>query len=95
MTFNIGDKVRIVNYGHPLWVPQEWIDKGWAKGPAIGKTDTHTIIDTSPELVGQEGVVCNAHETQGRPTYAMQGPSKHAWYEEDQLELVTKNNVFP
>ena len=42
----------------------------------------------SPELVGQEGFIDKVTKTQGEYKYAINGLSKYAWYNEDQLEKV-------
>jgi len=45
-------------------------------------------IDTLPIIVGQEGVICQVTNTQGRLKYAVDGiKGKHAWYNGEQLEL--------
>lgn len=97
MTYNIGDKVRIVNYGSIVYAAGNLIPKLQGRWPSLGHPEglpAHAMFDISPDLVGQEGIVAKAVLTQGIPGYALEGPSKHAWYNEDQLELVTKNNVF-
>ena len=46
----------------------------------------------SPKLVGQSGLIDNVTMTQGKPQYSINGiEEKHAWYSEDQLELISKN----
>ena len=74
--FKIGDKVRIIGYGHLFWS----YDKPSDKIP--------TWYDMSPELVGQIGIIANITNTQGIPKYALKGPNKYAWYDEKQLEKV-------
>ena len=82
--FKVGDKVRVVNYGHPIWsfdemdlpLIQEQEDSKWK------------VYDLNPELIGQEGTVVDAHLTQDIPRYALEGPRKYAWYDEKQLELL-------
>ena len=45
--------------------------------------------DINPKIVGKEGVVEKATNTQGKFQYAVNGiPEKHAWYDEKQLELI-------
>lgn len=45
-------------------------------------------IDTLPSIVGQEGVVCQVTNSQGRLKYAIDGiKGKHAWYNGEQLEI--------
>ncbi len=78
MKFVIGDKVRIINYGHHIWERGEWDGK-------------IKMIDLSPDLVGKEGIVSKATLTQGIPQYAVDGLRKHAWYNEDQLLMIQQN----
>lgn len=69
--FGIGDKIKVVNYGHR---------------PSMG------TFDMSASAVGKEGLVCEVTNTQGVWQYAVEGiPEKHAWYKEDQLEMINKN----
>jgi len=122
--FKIGDKVKVVKYGHLMFkskknyqeesdfyakyrvklendilrmlfgkdVPQESVEgvKGKSEPDNIYlETEDMWWIDTSPELVGQEGVVCKVALTQGRFQYAVDEiKGKHAWYDENQLELI-------
>lgn len=76
MKFNIGDKVEIINYGHIIWHMQD---------------DKLVAHDMSPELIGQQGIITDAHQTQGKDTYALQGPNKAAWYDNGQLKLIQTN----
>lgn len=74
--FKVGDSVRIIKYGHLFWSydnPESVIP---------------TWYDMSPELIGQIGIVVKATRTQGICHYALKGPSKYAWYNEEQLEKV-------
>jgi len=62
---------------HPVYKPKH----------IISETDTMYIADMSPELVGQVGIVTEAHTTQGIDNYSLKGPAKTAWYHNPQLEL--------
>jgi hypothetical protein len=88
--FNIGDKVKVIKYGHPAWsnVPNVLYpiifeeDDGWKR------------IDMMPELVGEVGIVSivESHLQNNNYEYALKGISrKHAWYNEEQLELINAN----
>jgi hypothetical protein len=58
MTYNIGDKVRIVNYGHVIY---KWAGNGRMEA-----------IDISPNLIGKEGVIdrqCDSNDD----SYSIQG----------------------
>tara|TARA_R110000796_G_scaffold59371_1_gene136821 strand:+ start:24918 stop:25145 length:228 start_codon:yes stop_codon:yes gene_type:complete len=46
------------------------------------------VIDIDPQLVGQQGVVVEAEICQNLKHYALDGLSKYAWYDEQQLKLV-------
>jgi len=77
MQYKIGDKVRVVNYGSLI------LHK------VNGKFES---IDLSPEIIGKEGVISKALVTQDVPSYAIDGiPGKHAWYDEEQLEMINPN----
>lgn len=79
MKFGLGDKVKIVNYGHLMWSND--IRFGF-----VGEKDIST------ELVGQIGMVEKAHLTQKKPSYFLKGiKGKLAWYDEEQLEMVSQN----
>jgi len=71
--FNVGDKVRVVGYGHLIF--------GFENG-------RKTTTDICADLVGKEGTVKEVTETQGKIKYALDGLSKTAWYDEKQLEKV-------
>ena len=46
----------------------------------------------SSKLVGQSGLIDSVNITQGKPQYSISGiEGKHAWYDEGQLELISKN----
>ena len=68
--FIVGEQVEIINYGSMIW---------------DGTGDVSKWIDISPELLGEIGIVYEVVITQGRCKYALKGPSKSAWYFEDQL----------
>lgn len=74
----IGDQVEIVKYGSLIWSGLELTLKKIGDG----------VYDMQPELVGQRGIITGAHLTQGKPTYALAGPSKVAWYDDEQLKLI-------
>tara|TARA_R110000822_G_scaffold67329_1_gene164009 strand:+ start:2191 stop:2778 length:588 start_codon:yes stop_codon:yes gene_type:complete len=125
----VGDKVRVVEYGHLMFrykkCYQEESDM-FAKlqidannkmaemlfgsdylkedsSNAKGNPEPDNIykdcgdmwwIDINHSIVGQEGVVCEVTNTQGRLQYAVDGiKGKHAWYDEKQLELVKTDSA--
>jgi hypothetical protein len=109
--FKVGDKVRVINYGHPIFYKKEgyyafqehchnqptFIEllMNWEHVPTpyvrtppknvIWEDDECFTKDMSPELVGQEGVIDECYHGE----YSIHGiKGKHAWYNEDQLELI-------
>lgn len=89
--FEVGDLVRIINYGHIVYNHKlSGIDLTNSK--ILKQDENGTIVDIRPELVGETGIIDGITITQGQYSYSLIGPSKHAWYYEDQLELVKKGN---
>lgn len=109
--FKVGDKVRVIKYGHPIYTNKDTYYKmqeyfhtqpsfieilmGWEHKPtSYSKTPPKYIIwedentftlDMSPEIVGKEGVIDGI--LGGK--YSVYGiKEKHAWYNEEQLELI-------
>ena len=86
-TYKVGDKVRVVNYGHSVW---EHKSVGESSLPLIKEYESVRFVDLQPYLIGQQGVVGSVVIRQERPSYVIEGISgKSAWYYEDQLEAVT------
>jgi 23S rRNA-/tRNA-specific pseudouridylate synthase len=92
--FKTGDKVRIVGYGSIMWVTKSYREPPLkTSGPfdldtILYQDNDFMVVDTRRNLVGQEGVVEKSQITQGKISYAIQGPSIYAWYDEKQLELI-------
>jgi hypothetical protein len=85
--FKIGDQVRIIGYGQPFW----WnSNSGMPRPnfPVIEENEDLTVFDLRPEIIGQVGIVSKAETCQGRGTYALEGTTIYAWYDDDQLELI-------
>lgn len=96
----IGDKVEVVGYGHPIWVHKEMWKKGFEAGLTRKEKPTHILFedattyqyDMSPNLVGKKGIIIEISDSQGEPSYSISGiPQKQAWYNKDQLKLLTAN----
>ena len=92
--FNIGDKVRVIEYGSLMWRHKEEHNK-WES--SLGKSSFKLYkevgdilwLDTMPEIVGKKGVIDNISNIQGDDKYSIKGiMGKTAWYNENQLELV-------
>jgi hypothetical protein len=89
--FSIGDKVKIINYGAMCWISSEFAFS--SKGlKTLKEEGDYIICDTYPELVGKEGIISEVTKTQGEWQYAINGLTKYAWYDEEQLEMISKNN---
>src|SRR5690349_20339562 len=83
--FRLGDKVRVVNYGHLICSTKE--DMPTLNIISIEKGLVY--YDMNHDLVGKIGIIDNAHQTQGIDRYSINGiPTKHAWYDNQQLELI-------
>lgn len=93
-TLKVGDKVRIINYGHQVW----WFKSDWdawqqlmgkVKAEPYAKSDDGKMIflDLAPERVGREDIITKHTEPQyGFHRYALD--KNGAWYSKDQLELI-------
>ena len=88
--FVIGDKVEIINYGHLIWSSKKSeIEIGL---PVIHEGKYTIWYDMNNDIVGKIGVVDDVTETQGNIQYSLKGiPQKSAWYNEDQLKIVSAN----
>lgn len=86
MTFVIGDKVKVVNYGHLIWAHKDSVMN--LSFPVVKVGGNITWMDMNISIVGKEGIVSKVSGS----GYALEGiPEKHAWYYEDQLEMVSPN----
>lgn len=85
--FKVGDEVVIVNYGHLFW---SRMPLPGCNFPVLfeNKKEGYVAYDMHPDYVGQKGTVTDAHLTQGIPRYALEGPGKVAWYNEEQLKKI-------
>lgn len=81
MEFNIGDKVKVINFGSMSWEFKE--------------NKTIEVKDVNPGLIGQIGIIVSKVKSNipiSPHQYAIDGiKGKHAWYIEPQLEMVNKN----
>lgn len=91
--YSIGNKVKIINYGHLIWQSKDsqQLDLN-LKFPIIYEDDEDKYLDMTSSIVGKEGVITKISMTQGMPQYSIEGiPEKVAWYDEQQLELIENN----
>lgn len=96
--YGIGDKVKVVNYGHLIWQNKtnqdaerkfhEQLGIPYKELPVLSDDGKTQWLDLSPGLVGKEGIIDKISES---GDYALSGLSKYAWYSENQLELISKN----
>ena len=83
--FEIGDKVRIIKYGHMIFVHKD--DDKYKT--ILGLTEGFKCVDAMPELIGKEGIITEIGETFYMNTYAIEGiTSKSKWYDDGQLEKI-------
>lgn len=102
--FKVGDKVKVVNYGHAIWrskkaesfaIENESRFFGWNKPTVIQDDSDLQWIDIAPEIVGKKGVIETVEVVQGKPQYAIKGiAGKHSWYNESQLELCNNQQTI-
>lgn len=93
MKFKSGDRIRIINFGSWVLVPntpeyQDFINRSVVLGT---KNDDIIMIDPLPELVGKTGVIKECLYTQGIEKYSIEPDEtgvKTAWYTAQQLELI-------
>lgn len=88
--YGIGDKVKVVKYGGVMWHRKE--GQKPLSLPLIQETDDFWWYDTCPECVGKEAIITYVTNTQNRPGYSLKGDfNKRSWFNEEQLELISKN----
>lgn len=100
MELKEGDVVEIVKYGSLAWIHKDEFKRRIEAGIfrknttepnnclGFDKSMNSFVYDTSPLLVGQIGIITKIEEVQGKKQYSLRGPSKVAWYFEDQLKLI-------
>lgn len=89
--YKIGDKVKIVKYGSLIWINRTAIIEMEIykdKEDLSKEHPTIKTIDEHPELIEQEGIIDSFQFVQNKYQYSLKGPWKHAWYDENQLELI-------
>jgi len=91
----VGDRIRIVNYGHKLLFSRDKnrnMDRErFAKNfPLIDEDDTFYYYDLRPELVGQEGEIANKIPHGMLTKYSVQFDSGNrvSWFSDNQLEKI-------
>lgn len=87
--YGIGDKVKIVNYGHLIWENKEVYPKPSTSFPIYHETENVRWLDMSPHLVGRMDLIEKVSVVQGTPKYSLN--KNGAWFAEENLELVNKN----
>ncbi len=79
MKYKTGDRIEIINYGHPIWeaIP--------------GNKDKVNVTDIQPQLVGKKATVSECSESQpGYERYSLDFDNYGyiAWFGLDQLKLI-------
>lgn len=90
--YGIGDKVKIINYGHLIWEDKDIPEIQKINKPTYYDDDFVRFIDIQPELINQKGLIDKVEITQNIPRYSISGIyGKSAWYMEDQLKMIKQN----
>ncbi len=82
----IGDTVEVVKYGHLTWSTVSLYE-----GINIYSADNGVYwYDLATYLIGKQGVVSEVSEASGVKMYSVNGiPGKKAWYDSNQLKLIS------
>lgn len=83
-----GTRVRVIEYGSIAWRGKRDFPVKPEVFKLLQETKDAWIIDTHPELVGQEGIIDYYKVTQQVIQYAVNGLPIHAWYDHPQLEVI-------
>ena len=89
--YGIGDKVKIVNFGHLIWENKK--NETLSSFPIYKETDPklngYRVIDINHEIIGCVGLVCKVNVNQGEYFYDIDGVGSAKI--EEQMELISKN----
>lgn len=90
--YGIGDKVKIINYGHLIWEHKDIPENQKSKRPTYYEEYFMRFIDINPELINQKGLIQEVSNTQNTPKYSISGiKGKTSWYSEDQMKMIKQN----
>ena len=91
----IGDRIRIVNYGHIIFFSKEERHREDRERvarvfPLIEEGEDFYYYDMRPELIGEEGEIVNKTTSGGSSRYSVQFDSGNriSWFSEKQLEKI-------
>ena len=91
----IGDRIRIVNYGHNLLFTKDEMrrqdrERFGKNFPIIGEDETFYYYDLRPELVGQEGEIVNKTRcgTSAKDSIMFDHGNRISWFSDKQLEKI-------
>ncbi len=84
--FKEGDKVIIVKYGSIAWFKKDMLWDSIKILKITKEANPTYIVDLHPEYIGEIGIVTKVDVVQNTIQYALEGPNKVAWYNENQLE---------
>ena len=84
----IGDKVKIINYGHLLMIFKNSPEASTSL-PVYKENEKIKWVDMCSSIIGATGIVQKIIKTQGIPKYSLSGINgKTAWFMENQLKLI-------
>lgn len=97
MNFKSGDKVRIINYGHIMFMRK---DDEYKPDNILFENEYIYRIDMMPQIVGKEGIIKGSYfDLYGngrKDEYCIEGiPGKTSWYNQAQLEPIKPQPVPP
>jgi len=91
----IGDRVKIVNYGHMIMFSKNSKNNPYKDGiaktfPLIFEDDTSLYYDIRPELIGREGNIVNkiTDNHSGRYSVMFDDGNRMSWFSDRQIEKI-------
>ena len=86
MSLGIGDVVEVVGYGHASFLNKRMFKTTNLK--VIREDDSSIVVDINPEMIGRKGFIQKIVGGQYSLTYIH---GKQAWYNKEQLKLISRN----
>jgi hypothetical protein len=91
-TFEIGDTIEIVNFGHPMWFSKSSEDWPYFKNIAkklkiLDETEEVVWCDINPSLVGRQAIITGLSSDGKRYSTSIV-----SWLSEKQMKLIKKGN---
>lgn len=92
--FKVGDRVRIVNYGHLIYVHPESTMLELFTSKPYSKSKEMVTFDLNPRIIGTEWIITEAKVIQGIDGYEIHNDTNTiAWVHNNQLELINKSII--